>query len=445
LSGATVVHREAHFGSFARMVLAALILAMYAASAIRLTRCAGRQPYNAAMDSIAHTKYRLSHLSPLMVDAAIALGLTAFIQADGSGLLRDDGSFNGSLLGAATALLMTLPLLWRRRYPLPVFFVVFFGLVATFTGGVTAHVAIVWASVIALVVAAYSTGVHSRFSRLSLLLLAGVATLIFKVFGGSLPAPPDFAVPYVVLLLPWLVGHVLRTRQLRAEAFQERAVRLEQEQEFAAQIARNEERARIARELHDVVAHTVSLMVVQAGAARHVVESEPEQATEALLAVETTGREAMAELRNLLGVLGPSGGEAPLAPQPGAAQLPALVQRVRDAGLPAEFHVTGTPRALSPGIDLTVYRIVQEALTNALKYAGPVHTEIAIDYRDDALKVEVLDEGTGRRARAGTTSGHGLAGMRDRVALYGGTLEAGPRLGRGYAVRAWLPLIGSER
>jgi signal transduction histidine kinase len=220
-------------------------------------------------------------------------------------------------------------------------------------------------------------------------------------------------------------------------------MRLEQEKEFSAQLARNEERARIARELHDVVAHTVSVMVVQAGAARHIVETQPEQAVEALSAVETTGREAMAELRTLFGVIAPEDG-APRAPQPGMEQLPALVQRVRDAGLPAELHVTGAPRPLPPGLDLTVYRIVQEALTNALRYAGQVRTEIAIEFREDALKVEVLDEGNGQRVVPDPSTGRGLAGMRERVTLYGGTLEAGPRLGRGYATRAWLPLPGRE-
>jgi signal transduction histidine kinase len=287
-------------------------------------------------------------------------------------------------------------------------------------------------------------GVHGWHGAVSLAALTATATLIFIVFGGAIPAPPDFAVPYLLLLLPFLVGHALRSRQLQVDGFRERAIRLEQEQEFAAQSARNEERARIARELHDVVAHTVSVMVVQAGAARHVVDTAPDQAREALSAVEATGREAMADLRNLLGVLTPEHSEAPLAPQPGVEQLPALVQRVRDAGLPVELQMTGTPQPLAPGLDLTVYRIVQEALTNALKHAGPVQAQIVIDFRDDELKVEVLDEGSEHQVSPGTTSGRGLAGMRDRVALYGGSLEAGPRLGHGYAVRAWLPLTWKE-
>src|SRR5947209_1484608 len=246
---------------------------MEMASPSRLTRAPCWWPYNAAMTSVAPAKRRLPRLSPVLVDAVIAFGLTAFIQANGSGMLGDDGSFNGSSLRAATALLMTVPLFWRRRHPLPVFFAVFVGLLATFTGDVTAHAGIVWASVTALVIAAYSTGAHSRYGRLSPVLLAGVATLVFVAFGGNLPSPPDFAVPYIILLLPWLIGHALRTRELRADAYQEHAMRLEQEQQFAARAAATEERERIARELHDVIAHTVSVMVVQAGAARRIMET----------------------------------------------------------------------------------------------------------------------------------------------------------------------------
>jgi signal transduction histidine kinase len=205
----------------------------------------------------------------------------------------------------------------------------------------------------------------------------------------------------------------------------------------------------MARELHDVVAHSVSVMVVQAGAARQVVNASPEKAGEALLAVESVGREALTELRNLLGLLSDHSAdpvEAPdLAPQPGMDELASLIQRVGEAGLPVELRVVGRPRPLPAGVDLAAYRIVQEALTNALKYSGLARTEVVLDYRDSELKVEVLDEGAGERPRSavgavGARTGRGLAGMRERVALYGGRLEAGPRLERGYAVRAWLPL-----
>jgi signal transduction histidine kinase len=376
---------------------------------------------------------------PLLLDSALALGLTVAVQAEAGWLVAYPGL-------AAAALLMTLPLVWRRHRPLSVFAVVTVGFISTFFINTrSTDSALVYTSIIVVLIAAYSVGAYSRHRRAAAGALAATATLVAVAFTGSgMPPLPEAVVPYVVLLVPFLVGQAFRTRELRADAFRERAMRLEQEHEFAAQIARGEERARIARELHDVVAHTVSVMVVQAGAAQHIVETQPGQAIQALAAVEATGREAMAELRSLLGVLTPSDGEAPLAPQPGMAQVPALVQRVRDSGLPVELHVTGTPRPLAPGLDLTVYRIVQESLTNTLKHAGPVRTEIGIDYRHDALKVEVLDEGTGQSPGIDATGGRGLAGMRDRVALYGGALEAGPRLGRGYAVRAWLPLPRAE-
>ena len=424
-------------------MVAGVIITVYAASIPGLTRRAHRRTYNAAMKSSVSLRRRLSDLPPSAVDVTIALVLTVFIEADGAGLLWTDASFGNPPVNTATTLLMTVPLLWRRRFPLVVFGLVLLGLVATFTGDVTAHAPLVWA---ALVVAAYSVGVHSRYGTLSLAVLATTATVIVIAFGGGLPAPPDFAVPYVILLLPWLAGHALRTREIRAEAFRERAIRLEQEQEFATQVALADERARIARELHDVVAHSVSVMVVQAGAARSILDPSQEEVRQALLSVEASGREAMAELRTLLGVLSHDGEEMALAPQPDVGQVYPLVKRVCDAGLPVELHIKGTPRPLPPGIDLAAYRIVQEALTNALKYAGLARTEVILDYREAELKVEVLDEGPSESAnpspaeRSSAAASRGLVGMRERVALYGGRLEAGPRLERGYAVRAWLPL-----
>ena len=204
------------------------------------------------------------------------------------------------------------------------------------------------------------------------------------------------------------------------------------------QLALAEERSRIARELHDVVAHSVSVMLVQAGAARQVLTSSPEEAREALLAVEAGGREAMTELRNLLGLLNPDG--PGLAPQPGVGELDDLVQRVRDAGLPVQLRVEGEAKPLPVGLDLTAYRIVQEALTNAIKYSGLAPTEVVLQYRDDEMKLEILDDGGGGPVPSDRGQGRGLVGMRERVAMYGGRLEAGPRLPKGYAVRVWLPI-----
>jgi signal transduction histidine kinase len=199
-----------------------------------------------------------------------------------------------------------------------------------------------------------------------------------------------------------------------------------------------EERARIARELHDVVAHSVSVMTVQTGAVRRLLTPDQERERETLLAVERTGREALNEMRRLLGMLRATDEAEGLAPQPSLRQLDTLVEQVREAGLPVELKVEGAPVDLPPGLDLSAYRIVQEALTNALKHAGPARATVAVRYGPDELELEIADDGRG--AANGTGTGGGLVGMRERAALVGGRLEAGPRNGGGYAVRARLPL-----
>ena len=197
----------------------------------------------------------------------------------------------------------------------------------------------------------------------------------------------------------------------------------------------------MARELHDVVAHGVIVMLIQAGAARQVVDQSPEDAKQALLTVEATGREAMMELRRLLGVLDEDGDGAGVAPQPGVDQLGILLDRVRDAGLPAELEVAGTPRPLPPSLDVTVYRIVQEGLTNALRYARRAATLVRLTWEPAQLRIEILDDGPVSTADGSDGAGRGLIGMQERATRAGGRLEAGPRLGGGYAVRAWLPLV----
>lgn len=367
-------------------------------------------------------------MAPFVADALLASVLTVLLLVEAS-----TGDVRWQPLKAA-ALLLTLPLAWRRRQPLLVF-----GLVVM--GAVIAIRPVQYVGFVSVMIAAYSVGAYGRYRLLSLGVLLLTATAILAIFGGVLPPIPDVAGPYLVLLPIWLVGDALRAWRLRAATSENRATRLEWEQEQATRVAIAAEQARIARELHDVVAHNVSVMVVQAGAARHVLRASPDQATAALLAVEASGREAMTELRRLLGLLSHDDAEVALAPQPGLEQLTALVRRVRAAGLPVELRIEGQPQALPPGLDLAAYRIVQEALTNALKYAGGARTEVVLTYRQDELKVEVLDEGPGGPTHARETPrGRGLIGMRERVSLYGGTLEAGSRLDRGYAVRAWLPL-----
>ncbi len=243
-----------------------------------------------------------------------------------------------------------------------------------------------------------------------------------------------------ILGVAWLVGQTYRGSLRRTAELRERAERLERERETEARAAVAEERARIAREMHDVVAHSLSVMVVQAEAAEAMLDVDPERARHPLSAVQDTGRSALGDLRRMLGVLrerDDSG--APLAPQPGLEGLPGLVESVRAAGLLVSVHVDGEPRPLPPGVDLSAYRIVQEGLTNALKHAGPARADVLVRYGGGELELRVSDDGRGHDPSS-SGGGHGLAGMRERVALYGGELEAGPRPEGGYRLRARLPI-----
>jgi signal transduction histidine kinase len=235
-----------------------------------------------------------------------------------------------------------------------------------------------------------------------------------------------------------LAAFALRRRAQRAAELERRATSLERSREERTRIAVEAERARIARDLHDVIAHSVSVMTVQAGAARLLLTEGPERAREPLLSVEETGRQALAEMRRLLGILRTEDGEPALAPQPGMADLSALVGRMQQAGLPVELTVEGGPETLPPGIDLAAYRIVQQALTNALAHAGRARTRVTVSYGTGALDLEIADDGPSRRDD-GAIEG-ALVAVQERVAVYGGLLEAGPRTGGGYAVRAHLPL-----
>jgi len=326
-------------------------------------------------------------------------------------------------------LLVTVPLVWRRRWPLVV-------LLAVFLGAAISREAPFF-EITSAAIAAYSIGAYETRRLLGVAVLLAICGFVLAVFGGRLPPLPDFAGPFVVTLPLWLVGNAVRQGRTRADSLADRARQLEREQQLTLKAAQAEERARIARELHDVVAHTVSVMVVQAGAARQVIERNPEQARAALQAVEETGREAMQELRGILGVLGQA--EPQPGPAPDLRQVGALVDTVRRAGLPVELEVRGAPRPLPAVVELTAYRVIQEALTNAVKHSGLASTHVAIEYRPDELKLEVLcDESV--RPQANGSTGRGLAGMKERVALVGGRVEVGPGVDKGYNVRAWLPL-----
>jgi signal transduction histidine kinase len=241
-------------------------------------------------------------------------------------------------------------------------------------------------------------------------------------------------------VIAWLLGAYQRTRRLYVAELHERADRADREREERAQAAVAEERARIARELHDIVAHNVSVMVVQAEAADEMLERDrPERARGPVWKIQETGRSALTDMRRMLGILREADSHPALAPQPGIANLELLLARMRESGLPVELDVTGEPQQpLSPGVDLSAYRVVQEALTNTLKHAGPARARVVVHFAPEALELEISDDGAG--ALNGAWGGHGLVGMRERVALFGGELEAGPRPTGGYLVRARLPL-----
>jgi signal transduction histidine kinase len=273
--------------------------------------------------------------------------------------------------------------------------------------------------------------------------VAALGMGIVGVVSQSLIRPTAFAdvfFPIIfLLLLPWSVGRMLRRHDRRERAQRARVERLDAEREQSVRSAASSERARIARELHDVITHSVSVMVIQAGAARMVMGSDPERAEASLESVARAGREALAEMRRLVGVLGSGAGPQGLAPQPGLSDVEALVARACAAGLATRLRVIGEPSTLSPALDLCAYRIVQEALTNAIKHAGPARATVCVRWASDAIDVEVTDTGRGRGASEHPGGGHGIAGMRERAALHGGHVHAGPATRGGFVVQAHLP------
>ncbi|MFI8536415.1 sensor histidine kinase [Streptomyces aquilus] len=330
--------------------------------------------------------------------------------------------------------LSALPLAGRRRYPFVVFAVVMGAVLAI---GDDAS----WINVLTCVVGAYSAVMYSRHRVGALAGLFVAAVLAGLAFRDTEPVLPGWSSPAVVLLIAGVLAGLARVWQRQLAAGRERFARLEREQEETMRRAVEEERARIAAELHDVVTHNVSVMVIQAGAARKVMDAAPERSKEALLAVEAGGRAAMAELRHVMGLLAAPDPDQPeaLEPQPGLAQLDALIVRVRAAGTPVGIAVSLPPEPLPPGVDLTAYRVVQEALTNTIKHAPGAEASVTIGYGGDRLEIEVADTGGVRDAAPADGNGRGLIGLRERLAVYGGELTAGPTVAGGYRVRALVP------
>ena len=379
----------------------------------------------------------LGRLIRIYGDWALALGLAALFQlevwtVDPSHPPGDVGTAFSSgerAVAAAGGLVFTLSLAWRRRAPLVVLAV---AIVTMLLANLVSALDAPATPAIALVVAVYSVGAHTAGLRASIGAL-GVAGVIGVI------AAQQFSLTDVLFIAmivggAWLAGRAIRHRRLRE-------TQLEREK-AEAEAAIAEERTRIARELHDVVAHAISVIVLQARGGRKLLDAEPEEARQALDAIERTASQALGEMRRLLGLLRESDAELALAPQPTLSRLEDLVGQVREAGLPVEVAVEGEPRELPPGVDLSAYRIVQEALTNALKHAGPATARVTVRYGDGELDLEISDDGVG--AGNGGGAGQGLAGIRERVAVFGGDVETGQRPEGGYAVRARLP-YASER
>jgi signal transduction histidine kinase len=339
-------------------------------------------------------------------------------------------------------LLVTLPLAIRRRAPAATLLtaacaLVVAALLVSHSQGIPVGV------FLAMLLAFYSVGAHCDDRRSALVGAVALAAIAAAdlVRPGVFSASGTRPSAWLAFAIAWLVGRDLRRRRQRIADLEDHAARLERGREEQALLAVAEERGRIARELHDVIAHGVSVIVVQAQAGPHLV-NDPQRAVAVFRAIESSGRDALVELRRLLGILRSGDEQLAIGPQPGLGSLQSLVEQVRASGLSVELRIEGEPVHLPAGVDLSAYRIVQEALTNVVKHAEDAAAEVVIRYGASTLELDVVDDGRGR-ATSVNGSGHGLIGMRERVALYGGTLDAGRRQGGGYAVRARLPLGGA--
>lgn len=363
--------------------------------------------------------------------------------------LRDDADRPTGLqlwVEAVAIAALILVLLVRRQYP--------FGAPAlTWLG--SAAISLVDGDLIPSQPGAFLAGMAAAFllggvrrgpwSRVGLLIILGCAPLV--VYRDPTHGTANLVFTPLLFAVGWVGGFALRERGVQAEVAEERALQAERDREAAARVAVAEERARMARELHDVVAHAVSVMVLQVGAVRHRMPATAVVDREALGSVESAGRTALAEMRHLLGVLRQEGDRLELAPNRGLDDVAALASDVRATGLDVRVHLSGEPVALPRSLDLSAYRIVQEGLTNALKHAGASRVDVTIEYAADELRLEVRDDGKGHRGHRprGDGFGHGLVGIGERVKIYGGDMSAFATTTGGFELRATLPLTGTDR
>lgn len=371
-------------------------------------------------------------LDVLIVFAATAVVLEVLLRQDAADAPRTPLWF-----AVPASALVVLALLGRRRFP-------FAAPAALWL--LAAGFSFVDGRLIVFVNGAYAAGLIAAFllgnlreaaqARIGLAIVVSGAAII--VYNDPNSSPGDFIFTPVLFAIAWLAGFALRERAAQAEAAEQRAYHAEREREAAARIAVAEERARITRELHDIVAHAVSVMVLQVGAVRHKLPPELTEDKDALTDVEQVGRTALAEMRRLLGALRDDRSDVELAPQPGVDGLGVLIDKVRRAGLPVRLNVEGVRFPLPPAIDLSAYRIIQEGLTNSLKHASAQQAAVTVHYEPDGLQLEVRDDGIGAVTSDGL--GHGLVGIRERVKIYGGEMTAGTAPEGGFVLSARLPL-----
>ncbi|WUI03147.1 sensor histidine kinase [Spirillospora sp. NBC_00431] len=387
---------------------------------------------------------------PQAADTLLAVGLllTGLPQLLLQDLPRTEGfeDFRDpDVWGVLLVVAVTMSLRWRRRFPLPVLLWVITGEMVLGVAGYPPS----GADVMAYLIAIYGVAAHRGLAQSALGGVVAFAHLL--VYLMILPVQTslvEMMTNFVLLIGVWVLGRNLRLRRAYFAELEDRAARLERARGTDARAARIEERSRIARELHDVVAHHVSVMTVQAGAARRIIDRDPGSAREAMSTIEEVGRTALSEMRRIVGVLrtdrDPERAGRELAPQPGLGDLGELLDHVRETGLSVQLWIEGEARPPSPGVDVAAFRLIQEALTNTLKHAGAqARAWVRLYYGDGDLTVEIEDDGRGTStfmADDGDNPGHGLVGMYERVALYGGELKIGPRVGGGFGVRARFPL-----
>jgi signal transduction histidine kinase len=369
-------------------------------------------------------------------DAVLIVGVGLGI-AESTVRQGDRGGPQGPLWFDVLAILATVvPLFARRRLPFAAPLAV--GVAIAFSSFVDQNFVHELVPPLAGLAAVFLVAMVQDRSQALAGLAAAVGVVAVAAHNDPTGGAANFIFFSIVSSIIWTIGFAIGRQFHAAEEAKERAAQAERAREERARAAVADERARIARELHDVVGHSVSVMTVQASAVRRLLRPHQERQREALLVVEQTGREALAEMRRMVGVLRRPEEAPALAPQPSLEHVDKLVAHAREAGLPVELSIEGTPEPLSAGLDLTAYRLVQEGLTNALKHAQASHAEVLVRYGDDHVEVTVSDDGHG--VGGGDGGGHGLVGMRERVSVYGGELEAGPRAGGGYRLRARLPL-----